>query len=37
MNTAAPKPNSENPEFISNWLNGEGVNYSKVVKEWLKD
>jgi hypothetical protein len=37
MNTAAPKPNSENPEFISNWLKGEGVNYSKVVKEWLKD
>ena len=37
MNNAKPKPNSNNPEFITNWLNGETADYQNVAKEWIEE
>lgn len=37
MNTAKPCPNSNNPEFIKNWLNGNSINYQEVVDRWLEN
>lgn len=37
MNTADPRPNSDNPEFISNWLLDKGVNfpdYNGITRKW---
>lgn len=36
MNTAKPLPNSNNPEFVKNWLAEDKVNYQNVVDNWLK-
>lgn len=36
MNTASPKPNSNNPEFIQNWLKGDKVDYQGVADKWLE-
>ena len=36
MNTAKPCPNSNNPEFIKNWLMDNSVDYQKVVDKWLE-
>ena len=36
MNTADPRPNSNNPAFIEKWLGEEKVNYQAVVDKWLE-
>ena len=39
INTANPKPNSENPEFIKNWLKeSEEIfpDYKEITKSWIK-
>lgn len=36
MNTAKPLPNSNNPEFINNWLTEDKINYQKVTDKWLE-
>lgn len=36
MNTAKPTPNSNNPEFINNWINDHNVDYQKIVNKWLE-
>lgn len=36
MNTAKPLPNSNNPEFVNNWLTGDKINYQKVTDKWLE-
>ena len=36
MNTASPKPNSNNPEFIQNWLKEEKVDYQGVANKWIE-
>ena len=36
MNDANPRPNSNNPEFISNWLNEDVADYDGVVKIWAE-
>lgn len=36
MNTASPKPNSNNPEFIQNWLKEKKVDYQGVANKWLE-
>ena len=36
MNTANPRPNSNNPAFIEKWLGEEKVNYQAVVDKWLE-
>lgn len=36
MNTASPKPNSNNPEFIQNWLKEERVDYQGVANKWIE-
>lgn len=36
MNTASPKPNSNNPEFIQNWLKEEKVDYQGVANIWME-
>lgn len=36
MNTADPRPNSNNPAFIEKWLDEEKVNYQAVVDKWLE-
>lgn len=36
MNTAKPRPNSDNPEFIKNWLLNRRIDYQKVVNKWLE-
>ena len=35
MNDAKPKPNSNNPEFIANWLKDDVADYVGVAKEWM--
>ena len=34
MNTASPKLNSNNPEFIQNWLKEEKADYQGVANKW---
>lgn len=36
MNDAKPRPNSNNPEFIINWLNDGSADYEGVSKTWLE-
>lgn len=36
MNDAKPKPNSNNPEFISNWLGDGYADYDGVTKKWTE-
>lgn len=36
MNDANPKPNSNNPSFIDNWLKNDVADYNGVVKEWTE-
>lgn len=36
MNTANPRPNSNNPEFVSNWLTDNNIHYQDVVDKWLE-
>lgn len=36
INMASPKPNSNNPEFIQNWLKEEKVDYQGVANKWLE-
>lgn len=37
MNTAKPTPNSNNPEFINNWIKDVNVDYQKNVNKWLEE
>lgn len=37
MNTAKPTPNSNNPEFINNWINDVKIDYQKTVNKWLEE
>lgn len=36
MNDANPKPNSNNPEFIGNWLQEDVADYEGMVKRWTE-
>lgn len=36
MNDANPCPNSNNPEFVSNWLEDNKADYEGVVKRWTE-
>ena len=36
MNDARPRPNSNNPDFISNWLKEGMADYEVVVKTWTE-
>ena len=36
VNDAKPRPNSNNPEFVSNWLNEEFADYQTVAKKWTE-
>ena len=38
INTVSPKPNSNNPEFIKNWIDPKAdiTNYNAVVDKWLE-
>lgn len=36
MNTAKPLPNSNNPEFVKNWLVEDKIDYKDVAKKWLE-
>lgn len=36
MNDAKPRPNSNNPEFISNWLKDDVADYDGVIKKWME-
>lgn len=36
MNDANPRPNSNNPEFISNWLKEDVADYEGVVIKWTE-
>ena len=37
MNDAKPRPNSNNPEFINNWLGNNVADYEEVVKKWTEE
>lgn len=37
MNDANPKPNSNNPEFIGNWLQEGVADYEGMVKRWTEE
>lgn len=36
MNDAKPRPNSNNPEFIANWLRDDTADYDGVSKTWTE-
>lgn len=36
INNAKPTPNSNNPEFINNWINDLDLDYKKSVNKWLE-
>ena len=36
MNDANPRPNSNNPSFIDNWLKVEETDYDLVAKKWTE-
>lgn len=36
MNTATPRPNSNNPEFVCNWLTDNNIHYQDVVDKWIE-
>ena len=36
MNDAKPRPNSNNPEFIANWLKDDTADYEGVSKTWTE-
>ena len=37
INNANPKPNSNNPEFISNWLKDSYADYEGVIDNWTEE
>lgn len=37
MNTAKPKPNSNDPEFVDNWIKSEKIDYKKYINTWLEN
>lgn len=37
MKTANPKPNSNNPKFISNWLKDKTIEYTEIEERWLEE
>ena len=37
MNTAKPKPNSNDPEFVNNWIKSEIIDYKKYTNKWLEN
>lgn len=37
MNTAKPKPNSNDPEFVDNWIKSEKIDYKKYINKWLEN
>lgn len=36
MNTANPRPNSNDPEFIDNWIKDDIIDYEKKVNKWIE-
>lgn len=36
MNDAKPKPNSNNPEFIANWLKNDLADYGTITDKWTE-
>ena len=36
MNDANPRPNSNNPSFIDNWLKDGTADYESVAKKWTE-
>ena len=36
INDAIPKPNSNNPEFVANWIKDDTAEYEKVTKKWTE-
>lgn len=36
MNDAIPIPNSNNPEFVANWMKDDTAEYEKVTKKWTE-
>lgn len=37
MNTAKPTPNSNNPQFINNWLKDGNIDYLRIERAWLEE
>ena len=37
MNTTKPKPNSNDPEFVNNWIKSEIIDYKKYTNKWLEN
>ena len=37
MNTAKPKPNSNDPEFVDNWIKSGEIDYKKYANKWLEN
>ncbi len=37
MNTAKPRPNSNNPEFIYNWIQDGYIDYKRIINRWLEN
>lgn len=37
MNTAKLKPNSNDPEFVDNWIKSEKIDYKKYINKWLEN
>lgn len=36
MNTAKPRPNSNDPEFVNNWIKSKKIDYKKYANKWLE-
>lgn len=37
MNTAKPTPNSNNPQFVNNWLKDGAIDYFSIEKKWIEE
>ena len=37
MNTAKPRPNSNDPEFVNNWIKSKKIDYKKYANKWLEN
>ena len=37
MNTAKPRPNSNDPEFVNNWIKSKKNDYKKYANKWLEN
>lgn len=37
MNTAKPTPNSNNPQFVNNWLKDGTIDYFSIEKKWIEE